>query len=162
MATQESTLTLKKNNDVPSNATVTVASKFPMDFTLRLFDWVKRYEPVMGGGQREVRIAERRRGAKEFIVQGNSWPQNKGPHQQINFGYAMTPGIPKAFWDEWVEQNKEADYVVNGMLFAHAEGASTMAEAREKEKEKSGLERLDPKNLPKGLQTDDEAMRRAS
>jgi hypothetical protein len=156
MATQETTQALKRNNDVPSNATVTVASKFPMDFILRLYDFVKRYEPVMGGGTREVKIAERRRGSKEFIVQGNSWPQNKGPHQQLNFGYAITSGIPKAFWDEWLEQNKEADYVANGMLFAHAETASTMSEAREKEKEKSGLERLDPKNLPKGIETADE------
>jgi hypothetical protein len=156
MATQESTISLKKNNDVPSNATVTVASKFPMDFTLRLYDFVKAYEPVMGGGQREYKIAKLRRGAKEFIVQGNSWPQNKGPHQKLEFGYAITPGIPKAFWDEWLEQNEDADYVKNGMLFAHAETASTMAEAREKEKEKSGLERLDPKNLPKGIETADE------
>jgi hypothetical protein len=161
MATQESTIHLKKNNDVPSNATVTVASKFPMDFTLRIYDFVKRYEPILGGGQREVKIAELRRGSKEFIVQGNSWLQNKGPHQELNFGYAITRGIPKAFWDEWAEQNKDAAYVVNGMLFAHDEVASTMAEAREKEKEKSGLERLDPKNLPKGIETADE-MRRAS
>jgi hypothetical protein len=155
------TIAIKKHNESPSNATVTVASKFPMDFTLRIFDFVKRYEPVMGGGTREVKIAERRRGSKEFIVQGNSWAQNRGPHQQLHSGYAITSGIPKAFWDEWLEQNKEADYVVNGMLFAHAETASTMSEAREKEKEKSGLERLDPKNLPKGIETADE-MRRAS
>jgi hypothetical protein len=161
MATQESTISLKKNNDVPSNATVTVASKFPMDFTLRLFDFVKRYEPVMGGGVREYKIAERRPGSGEFIVQGNSWAQNKGAHQQINCGYAITHDIPKAFWGEWLEQNKEADFVKNGMLFAHAETASTMAEAREKEKERSGLERLDPANLPKGLQASDD-MRRAS
>lgn len=155
------TLTIKKHNDSPSNATVTVASKFPMDFTLRLFDFVKRYEPILGGGQREIKIAERRHGAKDFIVQGNSWAQNKGPHQQINCGYAITHGIPKAFWDEWLEQNKDADFVVNGMLFAHAETASTMAEAREKEKERSGLERLDPKKLPKGIEQADE-MRHAS
>lgn len=161
MATQESTISLKKNNDVPSNATVTVASKFPMDFVLKLYDFVRRYEPVMGGGQREYKIAQIRRGAKEFIVQGNSWPQNKGPHQQINCGYAITSGIPRAFWDEWLTQNKEADYVVNGMIFAHAETASTMAEAREKEAEKSGLERLDPDKLPKGLQRSDD-MKRAS
>ncbi|MFM0141740.1 hypothetical protein [Paraburkholderia sp. RL18-085-BIA-A] len=155
------TLTIKKHNETGANATVTVASKFPMDFTLRIYDFVKRYEPVMGGGTREVKIAERRRGSKEFIVQGNSWAQNRGPHQTLNFGYAITSGIPKAFWDEWLEQNKDADYVVNGMLFAHAETASTMSEAREKEKEKSGLERLDPNKLPKGIETADE-MRRAS
>lgn len=161
MATENSTISLKKHNDVPSNATVTVASKFPMDFTLRLYDFVKRYEAIVGGGSREIKIAERRRDTQDFIAQGNSWAQNKGPYQQISSGYAMTPGIPKAFWDEWLEQNKDAAFVKNGMLFAHAETASTMAEAKEREKEKSGLERLDPKNLPKGIETADE-MRRAS
>lgn len=161
MATQESTIHLKKNNDVESTATVTVASKMPFDFILRIYDFAKRYEPVMGGGTREVKIAERRRGSKEFIVQGNSWPQNKGPHQKLEFGFAITSGIPKAFWEEWLEQNKDADYIMNGMLFAFGESASAVAKAREMEKEKSGLERLDPNKLPKGIETADE-MRRAS
>lgn len=155
MATQESTLTLKKNNEVPSNATVTVASKLPMDLTLRLFTWATRNELVMGGGTREVRVAEAVRGTKEFIVQGNSWAQNKGAHQQIVGGYAITHGIPKEFWERWLDQNKDSDIITNGMLFAHQETASTMSEAKEKEKQKSGLERLDPNNLPKGLQKSD-------
>jgi hypothetical protein len=149
------TLSIKKHNDSPSNATVTVASKMPFDFVLKLYDFVERAEPVLGGGMRNFKQAQERRTAKTFIAQGNSWPQNKGPHQQLMGGFAITHGIPKAFWDEWLEQNKEADYVLNGMIFAHGEMASTMAEAREKETEKSGLERLDPNNLPKGLQTSD-------
>jgi hypothetical protein len=154
------TLSIKKHNDSPSNATVTVASKLPMDFILKLYDFKEKHEPVMGGGVRNYRIAEARRGVKDFVVQGIAYPQNKGPHQTLSFGYAITTGIPKAFWDEWLEQNKEADYVLNGMIFAHQDAASTMAEAREKEAEKSGLERLDPTNLPKGLETSD--MRRAA
>lgn len=149
------TITIKKHNDSPSNATVAVASKLPMDFILRLYTWVTRNELVMGGGSREVRVAEAARGTKEFIVQGNSWAQNKGAHQQIVGGYAITHGIPKAFWEQWLEQNKDADIVVNGMLFAHGETASTIAEAKEKEGQKSGLERLDPNKLPKGLQKSD-------
>jgi len=160
MATQESTLHLKKNNDVASNATVTVASKMPFDFTLKLYDFVERAEPVLGGGMRNVKVAQERRNTKSFIVQGNSFPQNKGAHQQIVSGFAFTHGIPKAFWDEWLEQNKDADYIVNSMLFAHADSASTAAEAKEKEKLPSNVDRLDPNNLPKGLQTSD--MRRAS
>jgi hypothetical protein len=161
MATENSTLSLKKNNDVPSTATVTVASKFPMDFILRLHDFQTKYEPVMGGGSREYKIAETRRGAKTFIVQGNSFPQNKGAHQQIVAGYAITHGIPKAFWEEWLDQNKDADFIVNKMLFAHGETASTIAQSKEMEAEKSGLERMDPKEIHKhGLATADD--RRAS
>jgi uncharacterized protein YfiM (DUF2279 family) len=157
MATQESTLSLKKNNDVPSNATVTVASKFPMDFILRLCDFQTKHEPIMGAGSREYKLAEPRRGAKVFVVQGNSFPQNKGAHQQIVAGFALTHGIPKAFWDEWVEQNKDADFIVNKMLFAHGEAASAVAQSKEMEAEKSGLERLDPKEIHKhGLEVADE------
>jgi hypothetical protein len=143
------TSVIKKHNDSPSNATVTVASKFPMDFILKLHDFQVKHEPVMGGGSREYKIAEPRRGANTFVVQGNSFPQSKGAHQQIVAGFALTHGIPKAFWDEWVEQNKDADFIVNRMLFAHAETASAIAQSKEMEAEKSGLERMDPKEIHK-------------
>lgn len=161
MATQESTQRLHKQNDVPSTATVTVASKLPFDLIMRLYDFVERHEPVMGGGTRAYRISEHRRGSKTFVAQGNSWPQNKGPHQELSFGFAITRDIPKAFWDEWVEQNKEADYVVNKMIFAHGDAGSTKSQAREMEEERSGLERLDPKKLPGRVQQSDD-MKRAS
>ncbi|MGF6444387.1 hypothetical protein [Paraburkholderia youngii] len=160
MATQESTAALKKSNDVESNATVVVASKLPMDLIARLYDSVERTEPVMGGGVRKFNIYEPRPNTKAFIFQGNSFPQNKGAHQRIVAGYALTHDIPKAFWDEWLKQNEKADYVTNGMIFAHTHDASTVARAKEMEGEKSNLERLDPDNLPKGLTTDD--TRRAS
>lgn len=155
------TLSIKKHNDTPSTATVTVASKLPFDVIARLFDFRERTEPVMGGGVRTFKMAERRRGSKEFIFQGNSWAQNKGPHQELSFGYAVTRDIPKAFFDEWLEQNKEAEYVVNGMIFAHADANSTKAQAREMEEERSGLERLDPNKLPGRLTRSDD-MKRAS
>lgn len=154
MATQESTAALKKTNNVPANETVVVASKLPMDLVARLYDFVERAEPVMGGGVRTFKIAEARPDTPHFVFQGNSFPQNKGAHQRIVAGYALTHDVPKAFWDEWLEQNKKADYVANGMIFAHAEDRSTVAQAKEMEAEKSNLERLDPNNLPKGLSTD--------
>lgn len=160
MADERSTLALKKSNDVPSNATVVVASKAPFDIILKLYDFVERSEPVMGGGLRTFKQAQERLSAKSFIVQGNSWAQNQGPHQQIVGGYAITHGIPKAFWDEWLEQNQDLDMVKNKMIFAHAEAASVTSKATDQDEIKSNIERLDPKNLPRGLQTSD--MRRAS
>lgn len=157
---EKETLTLKKTEST-GGATVVVASKMPFDFVLRLYDFKTKHEPVMGGGAREVKYAEQRRSTPSFVVNGNSFAQNQGPKQQITCGFAITHGIPKAFWDEWLEINKDADYVANGMIFAHSENASTMAEAKEKEANKSGLERLDPKNLPKGLETSDHFKRAA-
>lgn len=146
-----------KKNAETGGATVTVASKLAMDFILRLYAFKSRNELVMGGGSREVKQAEVVHGVPEYTIQGNSWAQNKGPHQQIASGYAITHGIPKEFWERWLEQNKESDVIRNGIIFAHAESASTMAEAREKVDVTSGMERLDPNKLPKGLRTADRA-----
>ena len=140
-------------NDETGGATVSVASKLPMPLVLQLHDQVKKYEPVMGGGQREVIEYQKRFGAPTFTVEGNSFPQIKGPHQQLVGGYAITHGVPKAFWDEWLEQQGQSEIVVNNMIFAHEEAKSTTAEATEKSSLKSGMERLDPANLPKGLET---------
>jgi hypothetical protein len=60
----------------------------------------------------------------------------------IKGGYAFTPNIPADFWEEWLEQNELADYVVNHMIFALPEVASTKARAVEHEDERSGLEPL--------------------
>ena len=141
-------------------ATVSVASKLPMDLIIQLHDFKQSSEPVMGGGVREFKIAVKRVNAPVYVLSGNSYAQNKGPHQQLIGGYAITHDIPKAFWDEWLEQNKYADFIVNGLIFAHGDSASVKAEVAEKEKVKSGLERLDPTNLPKGVETSD--LRRAA
>lgn len=154
MATPDSTVKLERNNDVDANTTVVVASKLPFDIILRLFDFQKKADPVMGGGVREYKIAAVRQ-EKTFIVQGNSFAQNAGAHQEIYSGFAFTRDIPKAFWDEWLEQNKNADYVRNGLIFAHTNTNSVKAESREKEGVKTNLERLDPQNLPRGLKTSD-------
>lgn len=161
MATEESTLRAKRNNDVPSNATVVVASKLPFDLILRLQDVQKKSEPVMGGGMREYKMFVPRVGAKTFVLQGNSFPQNKGAHQEIFAGFALTRDIPQAFWDEWLEQNKDADYIRNGMIFAHTDAASVKDHAKEMENVKSNLERLDPAHLPDGLTTSDDVRRAA-
>lgn len=144
-------------NSSTGSKTVTVASKLPFDMIMRVYDKKTVHEPIMGGGVREYQKFVRRQGAKSYLITGNSFPQNQGPGQvQIADGYAITNDIPKDFWDEWLEQHKEADFIVNGMIFAHSERASTFSQAREMADVKTNLERLDPKNLPKGLQTSDQ------
>ena len=147
------TLSLKKSTS--ASTTVTVGSKMPSDFILRLHDNVKKYEPIMGGGTREYTIAIPRNNARAWLVRGNAYAQHLGPGElSIVGGYSLTDGIPKAFWEEWLEQNKQADFVVNGMIFAHAERASAVSESKEKEECKSGLERLNPADIHKhGLKT---------
>jgi hypothetical protein len=150
-----------KDNEEVGGATVTVCSKLPMDFILHLHRKVERHEPVMGGGSRPVVAYERRMDVKPVVINGCSHPQNRGPHCQIVGGYAMTTGVSKDFWDEWLSQNEQHDAVRNGMLFAQGDDASARDKANENAELKSNMERLDPKNLPKGLQTSEE-MRKAA
>lgn len=156
----QKTISLNKNATT-GGATVMVASKLPFDLIMRLYDFKGHTEPVMGGGVREFKIAEQRMNAPSFVLTGNSYAQNKGPHQQLIGAYAVTHDVPKAFWDEWLDQNKHADFIVNGLIFAHGDSAGVRAESAEKDAVKSGLERLDPAKLPSGVETSDHFKRAA-
>jgi hypothetical protein len=133
---------------------VTVACKVPNGLRLRLHTMEETTEQVMGGGSRKVKVA--RHTGDVVVINGNSHPQNAAPRAQIvdglDNGYALTPNVPKAFWGQWLEQNKNIDMVRNGLVFAHDEHRSVEAEAREKKDVRSGMERLDPKDLPKTIQ----------
>lgn len=143
------TITLNK----AVGSTVTVACKVPMGLVLKLYKKTRQHEPVMGGGSREIDAYVPDHSQRTYIIHGNSHPQDKSPIAQIADSFALTHGIPKAFWDAWLEQNLESDMVRNGLIFAHVEGASVAAEAREKASERSGLERLDPTKVHKDGET---------
>lgn len=130
--------------------TVTIACKLPHGLRLRLHDWAKGSEPVMGGGTREFKIAVPLNGP-EVVINGFSHPQNAAPSAQMVGGFALTPNVDKDFWDKWLSQNKDADYVKNHLIFAHEKSNSAEAEAKEKKDIKSGLERLDRTKAPKGV-----------
>lgn len=133
--------------------TVTVACKLPNGLRMRLFRMQKTHEPVLGGGSREVQVAHET--GAEFTLNGWSHPQNKASRATIEGGYALTPNVPKDFWDAWFAQNKDTDFVKKGLIFAHEKESSTIAEAREKVAVRSGLERLDPNKMPKGVEKSD-------
>jgi hypothetical protein len=131
------------------SGTVTVACKLPNGLILRGFRMDSVYESVMGGGQREVKIAHEV--GEPVYINGNAHLQNEAPNCEISNGAALTHGVDKDFWDLWLSQNKDHLAVKNGLIFAHEKPVNATAEAREKAGVKSGLERLDPSNLPKGI-----------
>ena len=133
-----------------SGPTVTVACKLPHGLVLRVFDMIPTQEPVMGGGYREVKIA--RELPQTYVVNGNSHPQNKAPKSPISGGYALTFGIPKDFWDRWLKENEQSDMVLNGLIFAHEKPDYVQDKAEDNETVTTGLERLNPDRLPKGLE----------
>lgn len=133
--------------------TVTVACKLPHGLILRIFDMAETQEPVMGGGSRTVKVARER--PERAVLNGWSHPQNRAPAHPIISGFALTHGIDKDLWDAWKAQNIENDIVKNHLVFAHEKDANVAAEAKEKRGVRSGLERLDPAKLPRGIQKSD-------
>jgi hypothetical protein len=148
----DTTISVKKpsveNNKSTGSQTVTVASKLPWDLELKLYDKRKESEQVHGM-YREYFKYYHRVGSPTYLISGVSYNKNLGDNgKKIESGYSLTHNIPKAFWDEWLEQNKEGDFCKNGMIFAHTDLASVRSEGAEKASLRSGMERLDRDNLP--------------
>lgn len=130
--------------------TVTVACGLPHGLLLRVFAPVKVNHALPGGGSREV-DEFRDVGAEPVHIKGWSHPQDKAPAIQLVNGFALTPNVDKAFFEKWMSQNKDHHVVKSGLIFAQSKGTEAAAEAKDKKTLKSGLERLDPDKLPKGL-----------
>jgi hypothetical protein len=130
--------------------TVTIACKLPHGLILRVFDMIDGQEPVMGGGFRKIKVAKERQ--ERATIKGWAHPQNHAPKAPLVGGFALTSGVDKDLWDAWLAQNGQSDLVKNGLIFAHETVDSVNDEAKEKRALRSGLERLDPAKLPKGIQ----------
>jgi hypothetical protein len=86
---------------------------------------------------------------KEFVVAGPAHAQNEGPRHQISSGFALTYGVPKDLWDEWRRQNADLPAVKNGLILAYETPDKAMDAAKERKGLKTGLERVNPHDLPK-------------
>jgi hypothetical protein len=128
----------------PSSGTVTVACKIPQGIRLQLQH--KQTTKIPSGRGGEYTFDEQWVfGGPVYHVFGPSTPVGHVdnyilPHK-IEGGYAFTRGIPAAFWEQWLEQNKKAPYVENNMIFAHRE-AEVSAIAKDLKQTRSGLEPL--------------------
>lgn len=111
-------------NESNSTETVTVGCKLPHGLILDL--------TVPGQPPRRVRI--RGRNAARIIG-----------------GYGITPGVPKAFWDEWRKKNAALPFVKNELIFAEADAASARDHAKDNEKLTTGLEAIDPNKPGAGI-----------
>jgi hypothetical protein len=131
-------------------ATCTVGCKMPNGLILRVFDQHKEQEAVLAGTVRDV-TRHRAREAR-VVLNGTRAPEGTQPPLLVG-GYAMTHGCDEEIVDLWFEQNKGSDLVKNLIVLKHKD-AKGIAAAHEKVR--TGLEPLDPKNLPvKGIETAD-------
>lgn len=138
-----------------SSATVTVACKIPNGIVLQLCRPTKWIEETPSGSRDRVRWDKF--GARHF-VQGPAYPsgtvpEGYGERPALSGGFALTAGIPREFWDEWLKQNAESSFVVNGQVFAQPTFDRAQGVGREKAAVKSGFEPLsrdmNPKNDPR-------------
>ena len=134
-----------------SSPTVCIACKMPAGLILRGFRKVTKNELVMGGGVRDV--VEFVPNGEQFVVKGYAAPMGQRPEAQVVgggfIGHALTHGVPRKLWDEWLDANKDSEMVKRGLIFAADGEHNARDKARDVEKEKNGLEPLDPKNLPR-------------
>ena len=67
-------------------------------------------------------------------------------------GHGITEGVDKEFMDAWLLAHKHLKFVKEGFIFCHENAKNLAAEAKDRRKEKTGLEPLDQTALPKNLE----------
>jgi len=127
--------------------TVTVACKLGNGLILRTFRPEQITQPVIGGGARDVKhfVPD----GRQYIINGNQAPYAKplidaeGNAIMQEQSFALTPNIPRDFWELWLEQNKDAPYVKNGLIFASPKPLEVRAMAKANRDQRTGLEPID-------------------
>lgn len=133
--------------------TVTVACKLPNGLILRVFQMVEHTEPVMGGGNKKVKVA--RQEGKSVTIRGCAVPFGATPSAPIIGGYALTSNVDADFFALWMKQNADSELVQNKLIFAHEKPDFAAGQANEQQEIRSGLEPIDPNRLPKGIEAAD-------
>lgn len=133
--------------------TVTVACKLPHGLVLRLFDMVDYDEAQSGGGFKTVKRAFPR--DKTVTLNGYLTPHRFAEIQPAapNSSYALTHGVDKDFFDEWMRQNASLAAVQNKLIFANEKQDSVNGMVRDNKARRCGMEPIDRDKLPRGVQT---------
>jgi hypothetical protein len=128
--------------------TVTIACKIPNGLLLQVFNMVDHDEPVFGGGVRVVKRAVQV--GDRIKVNGPARYMGQELPHDIKGGCGLTYGVDADFWAKWLEQNKTAPYVTNGLIFAQPTGkpGDIDAQIKDHKKLKSGMEPLDLNDMP--------------
>jgi hypothetical protein len=125
--------------------TVTVACRLPHGLVLQHQTERKYSEPTQAG-YREVSAFVRT--GDKIVINGFAQHVGTANDKQIVGGYALTHGVDADFFAKWLTQNAEHPAVEAGLVFAHEKPAMAEGKAREHRKNASGLEPIDPENLP--------------
>lgn len=138
-----------------STTMVTVACKIPNGIILQLCKETKYWEETPGGARERTRFDKV---GPRYLVAGPAYPNGQAPKDYpepppIAGGFALTSDIPKDFWEQWLVQNRETSFVVNGQVFGMATFDRAQGESREQKEIVSGFEPisqdLDPEKDPR-------------
>lgn len=128
--------------------TVTVGLKLPNGFILRLQVCEEVPYSSRDGEIRYRKEWHPDHSQKTWVLKGNAVAIGEQPKCLVVKGFAMTSGIPKDFWELWLEQNPELELVKQGLILAHDDPDDARDEAKERGGEiRSGLE---PLNMGEG------------
>lgn len=128
--------------------TVTVACRLPNGLILQLEERVEVNEPQRDGGVRT--ITQYRRRPEQYVLNGcaiNFESVKRGLEMPaLAGGFALTPGIPKEFWEKWYEAHRHDDFVRRGLVFAADSEQDARREAAQNGEKVRGLDPIDPDN----------------
>jgi hypothetical protein len=113
---------------------------------LRVFAPEKIMVPIMAGGAKEV--TRWRPTAWSQKLNGPARKIGQDVSYQIMHGFGLTHGVDADQFAIWLEQNRDTEMVKLGLVFGQAKTNDVIQQASEHRKEKSGLEPVDPNNLP--------------
>ena len=131
--------------------TVTVACKLPTGLVMQLYQMQDVDEPLMAGGYRTVKRAfpETKPGFSQSVkLNGSARRVGRDSPHEIRNGVGLTFGVDADFFNEWMKRNADADFVRKGLIFAQTKTTEVDAQARDQQSLKTGMEPIDPKNLP--------------
>jgi hypothetical protein len=126
--------------------TVSVACKIPSGLMLRVFAPEKFDVPVMAGGVKTM--TRWRPTAWSQKLNGPARKIGQDVDYQIVHGAGLTHGVDADQFAIWLDQNKDTEMVRLGLVFGQAKANDVIQQANEHRSEKTGLEAVDPNNLP--------------
>lgn len=131
---------VKANPKSYAGEKITVASKLPMALQLQMCAprTEERHERATTWNETVFHKT-----GPVVVINGTAFPNADVPEgmerPQMIGGYALTPGVDREWWEQWIEQNKEAPFVKNNLVFAHETNDAIRGEAREHAKVDSML-----------------------
>ena len=131
---------------------VTVACKLPHGLILQLCKEVEKAEAQRDGTHKLIK--EWARLPEKVKINGYlaKYRVDLPPAAQDS-SYALTHGVDKDFWDQWLAQNRELDMVKAKLIFASDKQDTVKKATEDYAGTKCGLEPVDPSKLPRNIST---------